>query len=125
MYTMASGLSALPLLSLITLAEARSFWASSPATFNTDQSTDENLIKSGYPLGNGKLGGIIFSHAPCTPNTLSVHLPLGESYTDDDHDGSTAIPFGEPGAEKIALNIDSLWSGGPFESSVRFSSLTC
>ncbi|KAL5335061.1 alpha-fucosidase A [Aspergillus crustosus] len=26
-----------------------------------------------------------------------------------------AIPFGSPGAEKINLNVDSLWSGGPFE----------
>ncbi|KAL4881732.1 alpha-fucosidase A [Aspergillus karnatakaensis] len=26
-----------------------------------------------------------------------------------------AIPFGPPGAEKINLNVDSLWSGGPFE----------
>jgi alpha-L-fucosidase 2 len=29
------------------------------------------------------------------------------------------MPFGAPGAEKIVLNIDSLWSGGPFQSSVR------
>lgn len=27
-----------------------------------------------------------------------------------------ALPFGAPGAEKVNLNIDSLWSGGPFES---------
>ncbi|KAF2477319.1 uncharacterized protein BDR25DRAFT_331090 [Lindgomyces ingoldianus] len=25
-----------------------------------------------------------------------------------------AMPFGPPGAEKVVLNIDSLWSGGPF-----------
>lgn len=28
-----------------------------------------------------------------------------------------AMPFGFPGQEKVNLNIDSLWSGGPFESS--------
>ncbi|KAL5345786.1 hypothetical protein ACLOAV_009540 [Pseudogymnoascus australis] len=28
-----------------------------------------------------------------------------------------AMPFGPPGAEKVVLNIDSLWSGGPFKSS--------
>ncbi|GJD00704.1 glycoside hydrolase family 95 protein [Colletotrichum higginsianum] len=28
-----------------------------------------------------------------------------------------AIPFGPPHAEKINLNIDSLWAGGPFEAS--------
>lgn len=28
------------------------------------------------------------------------------------------MPFGQPGQEKLSLNIDSLWSGGPFESNV-------
>ncbi|TVY84088.1 putative alpha-fucosidase A, partial [Lachnellula suecica] len=28
-----------------------------------------------------------------------------------------AMPFGDPGTEKVVLNIDSLWSGGPFENS--------
>lgn len=28
-----------------------------------------------------------------------------------------ALPFGEPGHEKLSLNHDSLWSGGPFENS--------
>lgn len=25
------------------------------------------------------------------------------------------MPFGEAGGEKLNLNVDSLWSGGPFE----------
>ena len=29
-----------------------------------------------------------------------------------------AMPFGNPGSESINLNVDSLWSGGPFECSV-------
>jgi hypothetical protein len=29
------------------------------------------------------------------------------------------MPFGPPGQEKLNMNIDSLWTGGPFESSVR------
>lgn len=28
------------------------------------------------------------------------------------------MPFGSPGSEQVNLNIDSLWWGGPFESSV-------
>lgn len=28
------------------------------------------------------------------------------------------MQFGNPGSEKIILNVDSLWSGGPFENSV-------
>lgn len=28
-----------------------------------------------------------------------------------------ALPFGEAGHEKLSLNRDSLWSGGPFENS--------
>lgn len=27
-----------------------------------------------------------------------------------------AMPFGPPGAERLVVNVDSLWSGGPFES---------
>lgn len=27
------------------------------------------------------------------------------------------LPFGNPGHEKLSLNVDSLWSGGPFENS--------
>ncbi|CAG8983007.1 hypothetical protein HYALB_00003586, partial [Hymenoscyphus albidus] len=27
-----------------------------------------------------------------------------------------AIPFGNPGSETLSLNLDSLWTGGPFES---------
>ena len=30
------------------------------------------------------------------------------------------MSFGPAGAEKVVLNIDSLWSGGPFESSVSW-----
>lgn len=32
-----------------------------------------------------------------------------------------AIPFGVPGSEKLNLNLDSLWSGGPFENTVCVS----
>lgn len=28
-----------------------------------------------------------------------------------------ALQFGDPGSEKYNLNIDSLWSGGPFQES--------
>jgi hypothetical protein len=29
-----------------------------------------------------------------------------------------AMPFGSPGSEKIVINIDSLWSGGPYSADV-------
>jgi hypothetical protein len=37
------------------------------------------------------------------------------------------MSFGSPGAEKVVINVDSLWSGGPFESTVSIygSRLTC
>ncbi|KAL1861432.1 hypothetical protein VTK73DRAFT_7114 [Phialemonium thermophilum] len=63
--------------------QAKSLWSSKPATFGP-QSSDDYILKTGYPVGNGKLG---------------------------------AIPFGPPGAEKMVLNVDSLWAGGPFQSS--------
>jgi len=31
---------------------------------------------------------------------------------------SVAMPFGAPGFDKVNLNVDSLWSGGPFQSDV-------
>lgn len=33
------------------------------------------------------------------------------------------MPFGEPGAEKLNLNHDELWEGGPFEVDVSFVEL--
>ncbi|OLN97405.1 Alpha-fucosidase A [Colletotrichum chlorophyti] len=63
--------------------EARSLWSSVPAAFG-DRDGDDYVLKTGYPIGNGKLG---------------------------------AIPFGPPHDEKVNLNIDSLWAGGPFEAS--------
>ncbi|OJD29787.1 glycoside hydrolase family 95 protein [Diplodia corticola] len=59
------------------LAEAKSLWSSSAATF-------PDIIRQAFPVGNGKLG---------------------------------ALPFSDGGVEKLSLNVDSLWSGGPFEAS--------
>lgn len=38
------------------LAAGRSLWSSRPASYG-DRSTDDYILKSAYPLGNGKLGG--------------------------------------------------------------------
>lgn len=35
------------------------------------------------------------------------------------------MPFGQPGQEKLNMNIDSLWSGGPFEATVSSSYNVC
>ncbi|KAF2226811.1 Six-hairpin glycosidase-like protein, partial [Elsinoe ampelina] len=51
-------------------------WSSKPASEWTD------LIRTAYPIGNGKLA---------------------------------LLPYGVPGKEKLNLNKDDLWSGGPFE----------
>ncbi|KAI2633957.1 glycoside hydrolase family 95 protein [Xylaria nigripes] len=63
-------------------SEAKSFWSTKPAGYGPDDS-DNYILKTGYPVGNGKLG---------------------------------VISFGPPAAEKLNLNVDSLWSGGPFEN---------
>ncbi|KAI1435950.1 glycoside hydrolase family 95 protein [Xylaria sp. CBS 124048] len=60
----------------------RSLWSTKPAGYGPIDS-DEYLLKTGYLIGNGKLG---------------------------------VISFGPPSSEKLNLNVDSLWSGGPFES---------
>ncbi|RYP93568.1 hypothetical protein DL770_000310 [Monosporascus sp. CRB-9-2] len=66
----------------VTVTSARSLWSSIPAAFGP-QDSDDWILKTGYPVGNGRLG---------------------------------AIPFGAPGSDKAILNVDSLWSGGPFEA---------
>jgi hypothetical protein len=33
------------------------------------------------------------------------------------------MPFGEAGTEKLNLNYDDLWSGGPFQVDVSFKKL--
>jgi alpha-L-fucosidase 2 len=62
----------------VEFSNALSLWATTPAN-------GSDIIRTTYPLGNGRLG---------------------------------AMPFGPPGAETLTLNVDSLWSGGPFEASV-------
>jgi alpha-L-fucosidase 2 len=43
-------------LCLIEAVNAKSFWSSKPATFGTDKDA-EYILKTAYPVGNGKLGG--------------------------------------------------------------------
>ncbi|KAF2825648.1 glycoside hydrolase family 95 protein-like protein [Ophiobolus disseminans] len=65
----------LALLVAIPSSHAKSLWSGSPATAS-------DIIRTAYPLGNGRLG---------------------------------AMPFGPAGSETLNINVDSLWSGGPFE----------
>ncbi|KAF2192678.1 glycoside hydrolase family 95 protein [Zopfia rhizophila CBS 207.26] len=53
----------------------------------------------------------LWSTSPATdyPNIIKEAYLLGNGRLG-------AMPFGPPGAEKIVLNVDSLWSGGPFSS---------
>lgn len=67
----------LSLLSILSLTSAKTLWSTAPA--NSD-----DIIRTAYPLGNGRLG---------------------------------ALAHGAPLAEILTLNVDSLWSGGPFEVS--------
>lgn len=70
-------LSWLSFLSLTPLAYAKSLWSTIPAN-------SSDIIRTAYPLGNGRLG---------------------------------ALHHGLPFAEILTLNVDTLWSGGPFEVS--------
>ncbi|KAI0965276.1 Six-hairpin glycosidase-like protein [Xylaria arbuscula] len=68
--------------SCLGFSDAKSLWSTSPAGYGPNDS-DNYILKTGYPVGNGKLG---------------------------------VISFGSPNSEKLSLNVDSLWSGGPFEN---------
>ncbi|CAN9118120.1 unnamed protein product [Alternaria alternata] len=68
----------LPLLcTFIPVSTALSLWSTTPAN-------SSDIIRTTYPIGNGRLG---------------------------------AMPIGPPGAEILTLNLDTLWSGGPFSAS--------
>ncbi|KAL3954521.1 hypothetical protein ACCO45_010084 [Purpureocillium lilacinum] len=67
----------------VPVSESKSLWSSHPAIYRTG---NDSVLKTGYPVGNGKLGG---------------------------------VQFGSPGADKVVMNIDSLWIGGPFENSLH------
>ncbi|KAF2845709.1 glycoside hydrolase family 95 protein [Plenodomus tracheiphilus IPT5] len=58
------------------VVQAKSLWSRVPANAS-------DIIRTAYPLGNGRLG---------------------------------AMPYGPAGQEVINLNLDSLWSGGPFDN---------
>jgi hypothetical protein len=58
----------------------------------------------------------LWASTPSSADVLAQAYPVGNGRLG-------GMPFGAPGAEKIVLNIDSLWSGGPFESSVSFPSI--
>ncbi|KAI1323734.1 glycoside hydrolase family 95 protein [Xylariaceae sp. FL0255] len=76
---------AIVVYSWLDLANAKRLWSTTPATYGSSSGdTSTYILKTGFLVGNGKLG---------------------------------AIPFGTPGAEKINFNVDSLWSGGPFQVS--------
>ncbi|KAF1347347.1 glycoside hydrolase family 95 protein-like protein [Lizonia empirigonia] len=70
-------LSLLAFVFSISDAEAKSVWSTVPAKTS-------DIIRTAYPLGNGRLG---------------------------------ALSHGAPFSEVLTLNVDSLWSGGPFEVS--------
>ena len=62
------------MLSLLPLVAAKSLWSTVPAN-------SSDIIRTAYPLGNGRLGALL---------------------------------HGGPLSEVLTLNVDSLWSGGPF-----------
>ncbi|KAI4717936.1 glycoside hydrolase family 95 protein [Aureobasidium sp. EXF-10727] len=82
-------------LCLTQSAHAKSLWATEPANNFTD------IIRTAYPIGNGRIAGIVQLY----------------QILQDLTNLATALPFGDPGHEKLSLNVDSLWSGGPFENS--------
>lgn len=53
---------------------------------------------------------IIWSTTPSTADIIQTSYPLGNGRLG-------ALAYGVPGAEILSLNVDSLWSGGPFQVS--------
>lgn len=83
--------SIVPFMMLATSSKAVLFFIStcvpvvqSKALWSTQPANSSDIIRTAYPIGNGRLG---------------------------------ALHHGAPLAEILTLNVDSLWSGGPFEVS--------
>lgn len=58
---------------------------------------------------------IVWSSLPATfPDIIRQAFPVGNGKLG-------VLPFSDGGTEKLSLNIDSLWSGGPFQASVSFT----
>ena len=91
-----ASLSAVLLLAAALQTSARGLWSSKPAQYDND-----NVITQAYPVGNGRLAGRFIDRFAKYRLTIS------------------AMPYGSPGTEVINLNIDSLWSGGPFGAEVK------
>lgn len=82
---------------LFATTQGKQLWSSQPAVTS-------DFIRTAYLLGNGRLGG------------KPQGLPLGDSCKALT---GLAMPLGGVGSDYVNLNIDSLWSGGPFENLVR------
>jgi alpha-L-fucosidase 2 len=74
--------------------DAKALWSKKPVGAG-------GTLRNAFPVGNGRLGG------------------KSKKWLRETSLNSLAMSFGQPGSEKINMNIDSLWSGGPFESNVR------
>jgi hypothetical protein len=82
---------------IVANVQGKELWSSQPATTS-------DLIRTAYTLGNGRLGGRIFFLC-----FFSFKLTV------------SAMPLGGVGSDYVNLNVDSLWTGGPFENSVIFT----
>lgn len=78
------------------LVTGKVLWSDSPGDYG-------DFIKTAFPLGNGRLGGM------SQPRTLTAPMLTNSE---------SAMPVGSYGKEIVNLNVDSLWRGGPFEDPV-------
>lgn len=91
---------ALTVLTGSLIVDAKSFLADSPVEYS-------DFIRSAFPLGNGRLGGWYFAIAIAeTIDKCSYMNKLQQCLS---------APTGKT---SVNLNIDTLWSGGPFENPV-------
>lgn len=79
---------------------ARKFWTSKPAD-------PGNVLMTGYTIGNGRQGGKEIEDSGSDYSWL-INVRVG-------------LPLGIPGDDLLCLNDDSVWRGGPFSNSVRYT----
>ncbi len=62
---------------------------------------------------------ILFSRQGIPLAMANLVVSINVLYSQLQLNKSAGVQFGSPGADKVVMNIDSLWIGGPFENSVR------
>lgn len=89
-------------------ATTKSLWSSAPATFGSSNN-DDYLLKTGYLIGNGKLGGLDRIPLPFEPGCKEIDVLVSDTIWAS-RCGDTRVEFG----------LVVVWRAFPINSKLDF-----